>query len=99
MDIQISHKTLIRRGQNSGASKKPISFCIVDGTRQSTFLNSFHPSLSKENGAILIAYKPKKGTFVSYDGVLTLENVENFVLEVLNGDLHFNKVSRDPVLV
>ena len=99
VDIQISHKTLIRRGQSSGVLKNPISFCIVDGTRQSTFLSSFHHSVSKENGFSLIAYKPKKGTFVSYDGVLTLENVENFVVEILNGNLHFNKVLRDPVLV
>jgi hypothetical protein len=99
VDMQLSHKTLIRKGQSSDAFKNPISFCIVDGARQSAFLSSFYNSPKNGKNGVVIAYKPKKGTFVSYDGVLTLENVENFIVEVLNGDIQLNKLSHEPALV
>lgn len=96
---EISHKTLIRRGQRVNAMKKSVSYCVLDATKQLAFLNAFDKSVSKNKDSVLIAYKPKKGTYVSYDGPINLENVENFVVEVLGGDLQLRRVIQDPVLV
>ncbi|KAI5071104.1 hypothetical protein GOP47_0013355 [Adiantum capillus-veneris] len=95
---EISQKTLIRKGQRAGSSKKPISYGVIDGTKQSAFLNSFEKSLSERENSLLIAYKPKKDTYAFYDGPLNLETAEKFVIEILGGDLQLQRVVQDPVL-
>ncbi|MCO5547232.1 hypothetical protein L7F22_000677 [Adiantum nelumboides] len=96
---EISQKSLIRKGQRVGFSKRPISYGVVDGTKQLAFLNSFEKSLSESENPFLIAYKPKKGTYTFYNGPLNLENAEKFLIDILGGDSRLRGVLRDPLLV
>lgn len=96
---EISQKTLIRKGHAMSFTKSPVSYGVVDATKQSAFLKSFDKSVSESENTVLIAYKPKKGTYTFYDGPLNLESAEKFVIEVLGGELQFKRVMQDPVLV
>eukprot|EP00250_Pteridium_aquilinum_P003574 c13878_g1_i1 orf=32-1855(+) len=96
---EISQKSLIRKRQTVSSTKRPVSYSVVDGTKQLAFLNSFEKSVSESENIVLIAYKPKKGTYTFYNGPLNLESAEKFVVEVLSGDLQLRSVTQDPVLI
>ncbi|TVU47400.1 hypothetical protein EJB05_07000 [Eragrostis curvula] len=91
---EISKKTLIR-GQNSGNA---ISYALLDGNRQSSFLSSFDKSGFKSSDKLLIAYKPRRGRFAVYKDEVTLEEAEIFVGSVLNGDVQLSATKQKPVL-
>lgn len=95
----VSQKTLIRKGQRLEAAKNPVTYCVLDAIKQSAFLYAFDKAAFKSKDGVLIAYKPKKGTYISFDGPLNLENTERFVVEVLGGDRQSRKVLQDPALV
>ncbi|KAH7439127.1 hypothetical protein KP509_04G046300 [Ceratopteris richardii] len=96
---EISQKSLIRRGGSANLSKKPISYSLLDARKQAAFLSSFERSVSESENTVLIAYKPKRGTYTIYNGPLSLESAESFVVGVLGGDLSLKRVLQDPVLV
>lgn len=91
---QVSQKSLSR----TSASTDAISYALLDASKQSSFLNAFQKSGFKSSDAFLIAYKPKREKFTAFEGVMTLEEVEGFIISVLNGDVQFNKTRQKPVL-
>ncbi|GJN31157.1 hypothetical protein PR202_gb19520 [Eleusine coracana subsp. coracana] len=93
---EISKKTLIR-GPNYNTGNA-ISYSLLDGNKQSSFLSSFGESGFKSSDKLLIAYKPRRGRFAIYKDEVTLEEAENFVGSVLNGDVQLSGTKQKPVL-
>ncbi|GJN08175.1 hypothetical protein PR202_ga26068 [Eleusine coracana subsp. coracana] len=93
---EISKKTLIR-GPNYNTGNA-ISYSLLDGKKQSSFLSSFGESGFKSSDKLLIAYKPRRGRFAIYKDEVTLEEAEIFVGSVLNGDVQLTGTKQKPVL-
>ncbi|ERN05312.1 hypothetical protein AMTRI_Chr08g166970 [Amborella trichopoda] len=92
----MSQKTLTR-GQYHGG-RDPVSYCLLDASRQAQFLNAFDKSGFKSQDKLLVAYKPRRGKFVVFSDDFTLEEVERFIGSVLNGDTELKKILRKPEL-
>lgn len=82
----------------ASASKDSISYALLNAAEQKSFLTAFDRSGFKCTEKILVAYKPRKDKFATYWGEITVEKAEDFIGSVLNGDLHFTKTQKKPVL-
>ncbi|KAJ8753836.1 hypothetical protein K2173_000090 [Erythroxylum novogranatense] len=94
----VSQKSLSRRQYADSGSRDSISYGLLDGTKQPTFLNGFDKNSFRSLSRFLLAYKPKKGKFAKFDGNMTTEEVERFISSVLNGDVQFTNVRQKPVM-
>lgn len=94
---QVSQKSLSRR-QNSPHGRDSISYALLDATKQSSFLNAFDKAGFKALDKVLVAYKPRKGTFAAFEGEMTMEESEKFISSILNGDVRFIKTRQRPFL-
>lgn len=96
--FQVSRKTLVRQQSKAQTTRDSITYSLLDGNKQLSFLYAFdklgYGSLDK----FLIAYKPRKQKFAAFTGDVTMEAVEKFVSSVLNGDIQFSKVRQQPVI-
>ncbi|XP_040372678.1 dnaJ protein ERDJ3A isoform X2 [Rosa chinensis] len=93
----VSQKSLSRR-QNSAHGRDSISYTLLDATKQASFLNAFDKAGFKSLDKVLVAYKPRKGTFAAFEGEITAEEVEKFISAVLNGDIRFTRTQQSPLL-
>ncbi|THU66077.1 hypothetical protein C4D60_Mb05t10390 [Musa balbisiana] len=95
---EVSRKTLVRQQSKAQTTRDSITYSLLDGNKQLSFLYAFdklgYGSLDK----FLIAYKPRKQKFAAFTGDVTMEAVEKFVSSVLNGDIQFSKVRQQPVI-
>lgn len=83
----------------ASASKDSISYALLNAAKQKSFLTAFDRSGFKgTEDKILVAYKPRKDKFATYWGEITVEKAEDFIGSVLNGDLHFTKTLKKPIL-
>lgn len=94
---QVSQKSLLRRPNSAFASRDSISYTLLDATKQPAFVNAFDKSGFKSSDNVLVAYKPRKVKFAAFKGEMTIEEVENFISSVLNGDVQFSKTRQKPV--
>lgn len=93
----VSQKSLSRR-QNSPHGRDSISYTLLDATKQASFLNAFDKAGFKALDKVLVAYKPRKGTFAAFEGEMTTEESEKFISSILNGDIRFTKTRQRPFL-
>ncbi|KAM0991522.1 hypothetical protein ACFX2I_009894 [Malus domestica] len=93
----VSRKSLSRR-QSSAQGKDSVSYTLLEAAKQATFLNAFDEAGFQSLEKVLVAYKPRRGTFAAFDGEMTTEEVEGFISSVLNGDIRFTKTRQKPVL-
>ncbi|KAM5560475.1 dnaJ protein ERDJ3A [Rosa sericea] len=93
----VSQKSLSRR-QNSAHGRDSISYTLLDATKQASFLNAFDKAGFKSLDKVLVAYKPRKGTFAAFEGEITAEEAEKFISAVLNGDIRFTRTRQSPLL-
>ncbi|CAN0927831.1 DnaJ protein ERDJ3A [Linum grandiflorum] len=91
----VSQKSLSR---HPTGSRDAVSYALLDAAKQTAFLNAFDRQGFKSSDNALIAYKPKKGKFVKFEGEMSIEPVEAFVSSVLNGDVQFTKTRQKPVI-
>lgn len=96
--FQVSQKSLSRRRNPYSGSKDPVSYTLLDATKQPEFLTAFDSSGFKSFDKLLIAYKPRKGRFAAYKGEMKVEEVERFISSVLNGDVQFINIKKKPKL-
>lgn len=94
----VSQKSLLRRQNPGSAPRDSVSYGILDGSNQSSFLYAFDKSGFKSLDMVLIAYKSRKSKFSAFTGDVTFEEVERFVGSVLNGDVQFSKTRQKPTL-
>lgn len=95
--FQLSQKSLSRQ-QNSADGRDSISYTLLDASKKASFLNAFDKAGFKSLDKVLVAYKPRRGTFAVFEGEMTTEEVERFIGSVLNGDIRFTKTRQKPVL-
>ncbi|XP_028798026.1 dnaJ protein ERDJ3A-like [Neltuma alba] len=95
----VSQKSFSRQSNQASGSKDSISYALLDATKQPSFLKAFDKTGFKSSNMFLIAYKPKRRKFTSFLGEMTIEEVENFVSSVLNGDIPFRETREKPVLM
>lgn len=91
----VSQKSLLRRSMAS-SSRDSVSYALLDAAKQQQFLNAFDKSGFKSSDKLILAYKPKRGTYAVFQGEVTEEETESFVSSVLNGDVQFNKTKQKP---
>ncbi|CAA2972294.1 dnaJ protein ERDJ3A isoform X2 [Olea europaea var. sylvestris] len=91
----VSQKSLTRRRMAS-SSRDSVSYALLDATKQQQFLNAFDKSGFKSSDRLLLAYKPKRGTYAVFQGEATEEEIEKFISSVLNGDVQFTKTKQKP---
>ncbi|KAK4396101.1 DnaJ protein ERDJ3A [Sesamum angolense] len=75
-----------------------VSYALLDASKQQSFLNAFDKSGFKSSDKVLLAYKPKRGTYAKSQGEITEEEAERFISSVLNGDVQFTKARQKPTL-
>ncbi|XP_039007759.1 dnaJ protein ERDJ3A-like isoform X2 [Hibiscus syriacus] len=95
---KVSQKSLSRRKYVASGSRDSVSYALLDATKQQSFLGALDKSGFKSMDNLLVAYKPRKGKFATFTGDMSIEEVENFVSAVLNGDVQFTKTRQKPVL-
>ncbi|XP_028764492.1 dnaJ protein ERDJ3A-like [Neltuma alba] len=95
----VSQKSFSRQSNQASGFKDSISYALLDATKQPSFLKAFDKTGFKSSNTFLIAYKPKRRKFTSFLGEMTMEEVENFVSSVLNGDIPFRETREKPVLM
>ena len=95
---QVSQKTLSRRQNSAFGSRDSISYSLLDATKYPTFLTALEKSGFKSLDKLLVAYKPRKRKFATFQGDMTTEEVERFIGSVINGDIQFAKTRQKPVL-
>ncbi|KAL6278169.1 hypothetical protein ACE6H2_021770 [Prunus campanulata] len=93
----LSQKSLSRQ-QNSADGRDSISYTLLDASKKASFLNAFDKAGFKSLDKVLVAYKPRRGTFAAFEGEMTTEEVEGFIGSVLNGDIRFTKTRQKPIL-
>ncbi|CAI9782367.1 unnamed protein product [Fraxinus pennsylvanica] len=81
----VSQKSFMRRSIAS-SSRDSVSYALLDAAKQQQFLNAFDKSGFKSSDNLLLAYKPKRGTYAVFQGEATEEETEKFISSVLNGD-------------
>ncbi|KAA8517432.1 hypothetical protein F0562_017725 [Nyssa sinensis] len=94
----VSQKSLSRRPNAASSSRDSISYALLDATKQPSFLSSLDKAGFKSLDKLLVAYKPRKGKFGAFVGEITTEEVERFIISVLNGDIQFTKTRQKPTL-
>lgn len=94
----VSQKSLVRRQNVASGPRDSVSYGLLDGSSQSSFLYAFDKSGFKTADRLLIAYKPRKSKFAAFTGDITSEEVERFIGSVLNGDVQFSKTRQKPTL-
>ncbi|KAK4483793.1 hypothetical protein RD792_010997 [Penstemon davidsonii] len=94
----VSQKSFSRRQSNSFGSRDSVSYALLDATKQQSFLKAFEKSGLKSSESLLLAYKPKRGTYATSQGDITEEAAESFISSVLNGDVQFVKTRQKPTL-
>ncbi|KAL2479429.1 DnaJ protein ERDJ3A [Abeliophyllum distichum] len=91
----VSQKSLLRRSMAS-TSRDSVSYALLDAAKQQQFLNALDRSGFKSSDKLLLAYKPKRGTYAVFQGEVTEEEAERFISSVLNGDVQFTKTRQKP---
>ncbi|KAL2479418.1 DnaJ protein ERDJ3A [Abeliophyllum distichum] len=91
----VSQKSLLRRSMAS-TSRDSVSYALLDAAKQQQFLNTLDKSGFKSSDKLLLAYKPKRGTYAVFQGEVTEEEAERFISSVLNGDVQFTKTRQKP---
>lgn len=94
----VSRKSFSRKQTAASGSRTSISYSLLDATKHQSFLNAFEKSGFKSSQKFLVAYKPKRGTFATFQGDITEEAVENFIISILNADVRFTKTKQKPIL-
>ncbi|KAK6118264.1 hypothetical protein DH2020_048050 [Rehmannia glutinosa] len=94
----VSQKSFSRRQSSATGSKDSVSYALLDASKQQSFLNAFDKSGFKSSEKLLLAYKPKRGTYATSQGEITEEAAERFISSVLNGDVQFTKARQKPTL-
>ncbi|KAF7845312.1 dnaJ protein ERDJ3A [Senna tora] len=94
----VSQKSFSRQPSQASGSRDSISYSLLDATKQPSFLKAFDKTGFKSSDMFLIAYKPKRRKFTAYAGEMTIEEVENFISSVLNGDIPFRETREKPIL-
>ncbi|KAL6534400.1 hypothetical protein OROHE_013325 [Orobanche hederae] len=94
----VSQKSFSRRQSSASGPKDSVAYALLDASKHQSFLNAFDKSGFKSSGTLLLAYKPKRGTYASTtsQGDATEEEAERFISSVLNGDIQFTKASLKP---
>lgn len=93
---QVSRKSFSRKSNSAFSSTDPVTYSLVDASKQSAFLSSFDKSGFRSFDTFLIAYKPRKGKFAAYTGEITVEETERFISSILNGDVKFSSTQKKP---
>lgn len=94
----VSQKSLLRRQNPASGKRDSVSYALLDGLNQSSFLYAFDKSGFKSFDMFLVAYKSRKLKFSAFTGDVSFEEVERFVGSVLNGDVQFSKTRQKPTL-
>ncbi|KAL3617481.1 hypothetical protein CASFOL_037802 [Castilleja foliolosa] len=94
----VSQKSFTRRPSSALGSRDSVAYALLDASKQQSFLNAFDKSGFKSSETLLLAYKPKRGTYATSQGVITEEAAERFISSVLNGDIQFTKARQKPTL-
>lgn len=94
----VSQKSFSRKQTGVSGSRTSVSYSLLDATKHQSFLNAFEKSGFKSSQKFLVAYKPKRGTFATFQGDITEESVENFIISILNADVQFSKTKQKPIL-
>ncbi|KAI3781639.1 hypothetical protein L2E82_11659 [Cichorium intybus] len=94
----VSQKSLLRRQNPASGKRDSVSYAVLDGSNQSSFLYAFDKSGFKSLDMFLVAYKSRKLKFSAFTGDVSFEEVERFVGSVLNGDVQFSKTRQKPTL-
>ncbi|PIN19860.1 Protein-disulfide reductase [Handroanthus impetiginosus] len=94
----VSQKSFSRRQSVTSGSRDQVSYALLDGSKQQSFLNALDKSGFKSADKLLVAYKPKRGTYATSQGEITEEAAESFISSVLNGDVQFTKTRQKPTL-
>ncbi|XP_073297881.1 dnaJ protein ERDJ3A-like isoform X1 [Primulina huaijiensis] len=94
----VSQKSFSRKQTAASGPSTSISYSLLDATKHQSFLNAFEKSGFKSSHKFLVAYKPKRGTFATFQGDITEEAVENFIISILNADVRFTKTKQKPIL-
>ncbi|CAM8920202.1 unnamed protein product [Rhodiola kirilowii] len=94
----VSQKSLSRKPNSAFGSKDPVTYSLLDASKQLSFLSSFDKSGFKSSDKILIAYKPRKRKFAAYTGEMNIEETERFISSILNGDVKFSNTLQKPTI-
>ncbi|KAG9134132.1 hypothetical protein Leryth_004820 [Lithospermum erythrorhizon] len=94
----VSQKSLSRRPNAASGGRDTVSYSLLDATNQQSFLNAFDKSGFRSSDMLLLAYKRKRGKFVTFIDELMTEEAEKFISSVLNGDVLFSKIRQTPEL-
>ncbi|XP_047981352.1 dnaJ protein ERDJ3A isoform X2 [Salvia hispanica] len=94
----VSQKSFSRRQRPTSGPRDSVSYALLNASKQQSFLNALDKSGFKSSDKLLLAYKPKRGTYAASHGEITEEAVESFVSSVLNGDIQFSKARQKPTL-
>ncbi|KAK4418910.1 DnaJ protein ERDJ3A [Sesamum alatum] len=94
----VSQKSYSRRQTLTSGSRDGVTYALLDASKQQSFLNALDKSGFKSSEKLLVAYKPKRGTYASSQGDITEEEAERFISSVLNGDVQFTKARQKPTL-
>lgn len=94
----MSQKSFSRRQSSISGSRDSVSYALLDASKQQSFLNALDKSGFKSSDKLLVAYKPKRGTYATSQGEITEEAAEMFISSVLNGDVQFSKARQKPTL-
>ncbi|KAJ9180555.1 hypothetical protein P3X46_008779 [Hevea brasiliensis] len=94
----VSQKSFSRQRAAASGCRDSITYALLDANRQPAFLNAFEKSGFKWSDKVLLAYKPRKGKYVTLESEMTAEEVERFISSVLNGDIQFTKTRQKPVI-
>lgn len=94
----VSQKSFSRKQTGVSGPRTSVSYSLLDATKHQSFLNAFEKSGFKSSHKFLVAYKPKRGTFAIFQGDITEEAVENFIISILNADVQFSKTKQKPIL-
>ncbi|XP_057807740.1 dnaJ protein ERDJ3A [Salvia miltiorrhiza] len=94
----VSQKSFSRRQRSTSGPRDSVSYALLDASKQQAFLTALDKTGFKSSEKLLLAYKPKRGTYAASQGEITEEAVESFVSSVLNGDVQFSKARQKPTL-
>ncbi|XP_016467250.1 dnaJ protein ERDJ3A [Nicotiana tabacum] len=95
--LSVSQKSLLRRQHVASGSRDSVTYALLDGAKQQSFLNAFDRSGYKSSDKLLLAYKPRKGKFAVFEGEVTTEEAESFISSVLSGDVQFSNTRQKPI--
>ncbi|CAA0836276.1 DnaJ protein ERDJ3A [Striga hermonthica] len=98
----VSQKSFSRRLSSNSGPRDSVAYALLDASKHQSFLNTFDKSGFKSGfksaDMLLLAYKPKRGTYATSREKITEETAERFISSVLNGDVQFSKTRQKPNL-